>query len=54
MNILKKEFGKGVIIYLVVKNIDGTDFNYFQNIDSIDNHIPERYNIAQLEQLIVE
>lgn len=54
VNMLKKEFGKGVIIYLVVKNIDGTDFNYFQNIDSIDNHIPERYNTSQLEQLIVE
>lgn len=54
VNSLKQEFGKQVKIYLVVKNIDGSDFNYYENIDVIDNYIPERYSEEQLTQLISE
>lgn len=52
VNTLKQEFGKRIMIYLVVKNIDGTDTNYHQNVDVIDNYIPERYNTSQLEAII--
>lgn len=52
VNTLKREFGKRIMIYLVVKNIDGTDTDYQQNVDVIDNYIPERYNVAQLEAII--
>jgi predicted ABC-type ATPase len=54
VNMLNQEYGKGVMIYLVIKNIDGSDFGYHQNIDIVDNYIPERYSREQLEALIIE
>lgn len=52
VNLLKEEFGKQIKVHLIVKNIDGTDFGYFENIDKIDNYIPERYSIDNLEGLL--
>jgi len=52
VNGLKKEFGFAIRVDLVVKNIDGTDFSYRENIDIIDNHIPEKYTRGDLEKLI--
>ena len=52
VNRLKKEFGSGVKVDLIVKNIDGTDFNYRENVDMVDNYIPEKYTKSDLEQLI--
>jgi UDP-N-acetylglucosamine kinase len=49
VNSIKAEFGKKVMIFLVIKNIDGTDFGYRENIDIIDNYLPERYTKEQLE-----
>ena len=54
VNCLKKEFGDKIKVDLVVKNIDGTDFSYRENIDIIDNYIPEKYNVEQLKAIIVE
>lgn len=54
VNILKREFGSKIKVDLVVKNIDGTDFSYRENIDVIDNYIPEKYNKDQLKALISE
>ncbi len=54
VNCLKKEFGAKIKVDLVVKNIDGSDFSYRENIDVIDNYISEQYNIDQLKILIVE
>ena len=48
VNILKTEFKKDLNIDLIVKNIDGTDFRYWENIDQIDRHVPERYDKATL------
>lgn len=53
VNFLKKEFDRAVKVDLVVKNIDGTDFNYRENIDVIDNHIPEKYTKEDLGNLII-
>lgn len=53
VNLLKKEFGDKIKVDLVVKNIDGTDFNYRENIDIIDSHIPERYTKNDLERCII-
>jgi predicted ABC-type ATPase len=44
VNILKAEFKKDIGVDLIVKNIDGTDFRYWENIDQIDRHVPERYS----------
>lgn len=54
VNILKKEFGSKIRVDLVVKNIDGTDFSYRENIDVVDNYISEKYNADQLKALIYE
>ncbi len=43
VNLLKKELGKQIKIDLIVKNMDGTDFRYKENVDNVDGHIPERY-----------
>ncbi len=54
VNILKKEFDKNIKVDLVIKNIDGTDFNYRENIDMIDNYILEKYTEIDLNHLIEE
>jgi UDP-N-acetylglucosamine kinase len=54
VNILKREFGNKIKVDLVVKNIDGTDFSYKENIDVIDNYILEKYNEEQLKGIILE
>ncbi len=48
VNILKKEFGNRIKIDLIVKNIDGTNFAYYANIDRVDKYIPERYSKEDL------
>lgn len=53
VNLLKKEFGTNIKVDLVVKNIDGTDFSYRENIDVIDNYIPEKYTKDDLEKIII-
>ena len=52
VNALKQEFGNKIQVDLVTKNIDGTDFSYKQNVDIIDNYIPEKYTQNDLESLI--
>jgi UDP-N-acetylglucosamine kinase len=54
VNLLKKDFGKSIQVDLVVKNNDGTDFSYRENIDVIDNHIPESYDTNRLLEVITE
>ena len=43
VNILKKEFGNQIQVDLIIKNIDGTDFKYKDNIQRVDDYVPERY-----------
>lgn len=54
VNCLKQEFGKKLHVDLIVKNIDGTDFRYYENISKIDGHVPQRYTKEDLDQLISE
>lgn len=44
VNRIKKEFGNEIQVDLIVKNIDGSDFRYKENIDIIDNYVAERYS----------
>ncbi len=44
VNALKAEFGKRIQVDLIVKNIDGTDFRYKENIDTIDGYVAQRYS----------
>ena len=52
VNCLKKEFGEKVKVDLLVKNIDGTDQFYKENIDVIDNYIKEKYSIDTLKSVL--
>ncbi|MEX0931212.1 MAG: zeta toxin family protein [Candidatus Paceibacterota bacterium] len=53
VNELKREFGSKIEVHLIVKNLDGTDFRYKDNISQIDSHVPEAYTRDTLEKLIV-
>lgn len=53
VNLLKKEFNNNIKVDLIIKNIDGTDYNSSENIDVIDNHISEKYTKNDLEKLIL-
>lgn len=53
VNLLKKEFGEKIKVDIIVKNIDGTDFGYRENIGIIDSYIPKKYTKNDLEKLIV-
>ncbi len=52
VNCLKKEFGEKIKVDLLVKNIDGSDNYYKENIDIIDNYVPESYNVDTLKNMI--
>lgn len=53
VNRIKEMFGKKIQVDLVVKNIDGTDFRYKENVLSIDSHLKESYSKEELRTLIV-
>lgn len=53
VNILKGNFGKDIRVDIIVKNIDGTDFSYRENIDIVDNYIQEKYTEDTLKKLII-
>ena len=52
VNCLKKEFGDKIQVDLLVKNIDGSDRYYKENIDMIDNHVEESYNVDTLNNML--
>ena len=52
VNSLKKEFGDKIKVDLLVKNIDGSDRSYKENIDIIDNYVPERYTLETLNNVV--
>jgi predicted ABC-type ATPase len=52
VNILKKEFGDKIKVDLLVKNIDGSDHYYKENIDIIDNYVPEVYTVESLNNVL--
>ena len=53
VNTLKVEFGKKIKVDLIVKNIDGSDFAYRENIEQIDSYIPEGYSRDNLIQRLI-
>lgn len=48
VNRLKRELGDEIAVDLLVKDIDGSNRFYKDNIDCIDNHIPEKYDRESL------
>ena len=49
---LKAEFGKDIRVDLLMKNNDGTDRFYRNGVDRIDNHIPEKYSVADVRRIL--
>lgn len=54
VNRLKQRFGKAIEVDLLLKNNDGSHRVYEANIDRIDSHVPENYDRASLEQMLLE
>jgi len=52
VNQLKEEFGKGIHVDLLLKNRDNSDKVYRDNIDNVDNHVPEKYSRQEVIDLI--
>lgn len=52
VNRLKRDFGKTIQVDLLLKNNDGSHRAYQANIDKIDNHIPEKYDLTALRTLL--
>lgn len=52
VNRLKRELGKDISVDLLLKNNDNTQRMYRAGVDQIDNHIPEKYTRAQIEQML--
>lgn len=52
VNSLKRDLGDKVQIDLLVKNMDGSDLYYKENIDKIDNYVEERYTEVTLDSVL--
>jgi adenylylsulfate kinase-like enzyme len=54
VNKIKKLFGSQVRVDLIVKNIDGTNLRYKENIAVIDSSIKEKYSKETLNSILYE
>lgn len=52
VNRLKRRFGGDIRIDLLLKNIDGTNRTFVNNVDQIDSHVPEKYDSQALRTML--
>ncbi len=52
VNKLKTNFGRSISVDLLLKNIDGTNRTYHDNVDRIDGHVPEKYDEPALRKIL--
>ena len=52
VNRLKAHFGGGIRVDLLLKNIDGSNRTYMANVDQIDSHVPEKYDVSALRAML--
>jgi predicted ABC-type ATPase len=52
VNRLKSRFGGAIRVDLLLKNIDGSNRTYMANVDQIDSHIPEKYDVPALRAML--
>jgi predicted ABC-type ATPase len=52
VNRLKAGLGKRIQVDLLMKNNDGSHQFYRAGVDQIDNHIPEKYSIADVRHML--
>tara|TARA_B100000809_G_C15034962_1_gene493417 strand:- start:229 stop:957 length:729 start_codon:yes stop_codon:yes gene_type:complete len=51
-NRLKEEFGNKITIELLIKNLDGSKEIFHSNVNSIDQYLVNKYNLASLEKIV--
>jgi UDP-N-acetylglucosamine kinase len=52
VNRLKTKYGKAISVDLLMKNNDGSHQFYRAGVDQIDNHIPEKYSVADVRRIL--
>lgn len=52
VNRLKGDLGKRIQVDLLMKNNDGSHQFYRAGVDQIDNHIPEKYSVADVRRML--
>ena len=52
VNRLKRHFDGEIRIDLLLKNIDGTNRTFMNNVDQIDSHVPEKYDLQALRTML--
>ena len=52
VNRLKRHFGGDIRVDLLLKNIDGTNRTFQNNIDQIDSYVPEKYDANALRRML--
>lgn len=51
---IKREFSDKIKVDILVKNIDGSDLRYHEDIEDVDKLVPEKYIKRDLDKLINE
>lgn len=52
VNRLKRHFDGNIRIDLLLKNIDGSNRTFVNNVDQIDSHVPEKYDHMTLRTIL--
>ena len=52
VNRLKLHFDGNIRIDLLLKNLDGTNRTFVNNVDQIDSHVPEKYDPTALRMML--
>lgn len=52
VNGLKRHFGRAIRVDLLLKNTDGSNGAFTANVDRIDSHIPEKYDVPALRAML--
>ncbi len=52
VNEVKRRFPE-IKIHLLIKNIDGSTQEYYENIDNIDNYVKEKYTVETLNKILI-
>ncbi|MEX0652069.1 MAG: zeta toxin family protein [Candidatus Paceibacterota bacterium] len=52
VNKIKEMFGSKIQVDLIIKNIDGTNLKYKENINIIDNNLKEKYSEDKLKEIL--
>lgn len=52
VNKLKLEFGKDIVLHLLIKNIDGSSKNYYANVDNIHHYLKEQFTENDLLKIV--